>query len=364
MPAQEFIERITQVFEHEIGQQKDTTHYHTKFVLAPIISYEPATSLGVGVGTKLLFKFPKSFDETRTSNLPFSVRYTLKKQFIFGSDFVVFTNQEKWMFKGAISFLKFPSVYYGVGTDTKRTDKIDLSFKQFLFEPIILKKVRKYLFLGGGLRYNTIYNVKALETHTPENFSWQDSLGVKSLGLELAVSYDSRDNVLNASKGCFLEYTIGAYDEEYGSSHSFKLSKLDFRYYVEPWETRDDVLAFELFSKFSWGDVPLSEYSNLGGESLLRGVAEGRYRDNHVIFLQAEYRWNTFERLGFVFYTGAGDVYNRKNSITIDTFKFNVGTGLRLKIVKSENLNIRVDYGFAFGNEFESNLYLGIAEAF
>lgn len=361
--AQHFIEDITSVFEHELGQQKDTNHYHTKFVLAPIISYEPATSLGIGVGTKLLFKFPKSFEETRTSNVPFSVRYTLKKQFIFGSDFVVFSNQEKWMMKGEISFLNFPFVYYGVGTGSKRSDQIDLSYKQFLFEPLLLKKVKGFLFAGGGLRYNNIYKVKALEEHA-KAYDWQDSLGVKSLGFEFAISYDSRDNVLNASDGVLLEYTIGGYDKSFGSSNTFKLSKLNARYYFEPWQTRDDVIAFELFSKFSWGDVPLAEYSTLGGENLLRGVAEGRYRDRHVLFLQAEYRWHTFDRLGFVFYTGAGDVFNDPNNISMKTFKYNVGSGIRLKIVKSENLNIRIDYGFAFGNEFESNLYLGIAEAF
>lgn len=364
--GQEVVEKVTTIFEHEIGKQKDTSHYHTKYVLAPIISYEPSTSLGVGIGSKLLFKFPKSFEETRTSNIPIAARYTLKKQFILSTDFTVFTNQEKWMLKGKISLLKFPFLYYGIGSNSKEEDQVELSYNQFLFEPLLLKQVKKYLFLGGGLRYNSIYNTYEYGElgDEGEKISRQDSLGVSALGFELAISYDSRDNILNASKGYFIEYTLGTYDESWGSSHSFNLSKLNARTYRKVWKHRPDVIAFEFYSRFSWGNVPLLEYSTLGGHELLRGVSEGRYRDKHAIYFQTEYRWQTFERIGFVFFAGTGDVFNQFDQIKPDSFKANFGTGLRLKIVKAENLNIRFDYGFVTGNEFDHNIYLNIAEAF
>ena len=41
-----------------------------------------------------------------------------------------------------------------------------------------------------------------------------------------------------------------------------------------------------------------------------------------------------------------------------------MGTGLRIKIIESENLNIRIDYGRGFGVENDGNFYLGIAESF
>lgn len=364
--AQEIVEKITSVFEHEIGHPKDTNHYHTKFVLAPIISYEPSTSLGVGVGAKLLFKFPKSYEETRTSNIPIAARYTLNKQFIFSTDFTVFTNQEKWMFKGMVSLLKFPFLYYGIGSDTKEEDQVELSYNQFLFEPLILKKIKGYLFMGGGLRYNSIYNTYEYSELGDEGtkISRQDSLGVRALGFEIALSYDSRDNILNASEGYFVEYTLGTYDKSWGSSNSFNLSKLNARTYKKVWENRPDVIAFEFYSRFSWGDVPLLEYSTLGGHELLRGVSEGRYRDRHAVYFQTEYRWQALDRIGFVFFTGTGDVFSDANELSTKNLKVNVGTGLRLKIVKAENLNIRLDYGFVTGNEFDHNFYLSIAEAF
>lgn len=68
-----------------------------------------------------------------------------------------------------------------------------------------------------------------------------------------------------------------------------------------------------------------------------------------------------------VFYAGVGDVFtNAKKDLSISSLKYSLGSGIRLKIVKSENLNIRIDYGVGFGptSTTEHNLYLGIAEAF
>jgi hypothetical protein len=360
----QFITKLTNFFEHEIGHVHDSAHYHTKYVFAPIVSYEPSTSLAFGLGTKLLFKFPKSYKETRTSNIPISARYTLKNQFIFLTDFTIFSNQEKWMFKGKIAALKYPAPFFGIGNRTRKEDEIILAYNQLIYEPLILKKVWKKLFVGGGVRLNEIYDA-TIKLEDGEEIHAEDSIGQRANGLELAISYDSRSNVLNSSDGQFIEYTLGTYEESLGSSHSFHLSKLNARSYHQFFPYRPkDTWAFELYSSFAWGDVPLLEYSTLGGQERLRGAQEGRYRDLNSLYFQTEYRWQTFERIGFVFYAGVGDVYDKLSDLALPVLKYNAGTGLRLKIVKEENLNIRFDYGFTFGHEFNTAFYLNIAEAF
>jgi len=68
--------------------------------------------------------------------------------------------------------------------------------------------------------------------------------------------------------------------------------------------------------------------------------------------------------IGFVFFAGAGEVGNELQNLSFSDLKYSVGTGFRLKIVKSENLNIRFDYAYGLGTERDSNFYLGIAESF
>lgn len=366
--SQEVIEKITNIFEFDVGQEReDSTFRHAKVVLAPIATYEPSTSWGFGVGAKFLFKPFGAGPDTRTSNIPLSVQYTLRNQFIAFSEYTVFFPKETFLLKGNIGYSKFPIGYFGVGSTTRDIDKVDISFDNFLFEPLLLRKVVPNLFVGGGWRFNTYKGVELLENpeNLPEGISLQDSLGSTSSGLEFAITIDSRDNVLNASKGTFGEFTHGFYNKVFGSSHSFMLTKMNFRkYWTVSAKRPNDVVAIELYTRMSWNDTPALELSSLGGPELLRGFREGRFRDRYSFFGQAEYRWQALERIGFTFFGGVGEVTDKLSSLNFKNIKYSIGSGLRIKIVKSENLNIRIDYAFGLGKSRDHNFYLGIAEAF
>ncbi len=365
--GQGFVEDLLELFEIELNKgvvARDPQRYPAKLVLAPIVAFEPATNWGAGVGAKILFKFKGAGEETRTSNMPISLLYTLNNQVILGSGYTIFFNQEKWYLTGNLGFSIFPQSYYGVGPLTFERDEETFSFNNYLIEPLLLKKVYRKLFLGGGFRYNIINQVELEEEgnlirEMPSGFD-----GSTSAGLELAMVIDSRDNVLNARKGSFVEFKQGFYQKALGGTHQFRFNQLDARTYLKPWRNRNDGLAFNLFSRIAWGDVPVAELSVLGGAEKGRGYREGRYRDRNTVTLQMEYRLPVWDRIGMVFFGGVGDVFNDFTDLELDNLKYNAGLGLRLKIVKEENLNIRFDYGFGFGYEFDSNFYLGIAEAF
>lgn len=358
-----FVEYFT-FYPNKKKVEKDTTLYLSKIITAPIIYYSPETSLGFGIGAKYLFKFKGSGEETRTSNMPVSFLYTLKNQFFIFSGFEVFTNQEKWVITGNILFQNYPRLYYGIGKNTPETNEEIYDSYQFLIEPIVLKRVfTRYLFLGGGLRYNRIYNTKIepnglLDTDKPIGFN-----GSTSVGFEFAALYDSRDNILNATKGWYLEFTRGFYNTSLGSTHKFDLTRFDLRHFLKVSEKNNGVLAFQAIGHFTNGNVPLSEYALFGSEEIMRGYIEGRYIEENLLATQIEYR-RTFKdsRFGFVAFIGAGDVFNTSKELNFNDIKLNYGLGLRFILDKKEKLNIRFDYGA--GNESSGNLYINIAEAF
>lgn len=365
--AQELIDDITDFFEFEIhSKDRDKNHYATKLVLAPIVSYEPATSLGFGAGSKLLFKPKGAGKETRTSNIPLSAKYTLKNQFIFSSSYDVFFPEEKYLLKGNFRFSKFPIGFFGIGNQSLTKNKIDVSFNQLLIEPIVLAKVKKYLFVGGGVRIlsSTGAKIKDEEDAFQTDLPLVDSLNSISFAIQFATTIDSRDNILNATEGILFEFTHGVYDKAIGSEQNYMLTKANFRKYFRTNPDELNVIAIEAYTQLSWGDPPLLDLPTLGGPELLRGFQEGRFRDRFAYFSQVEYRWQTFERFGFAFFGGLGTVMNENEKLQLGDMKYSLGSGLRFKIVKSENLNIRLDYAFGFGNENANNFYLGIAEAF
>lgn len=360
------LEKIAEFFTfypNKKAHAKDTTLYKQKFIAAPVLTFSPETSLAIGTGAKYLFKFNGSGEETRASNIPMSLRYTLNNQFIFFSGFEVFTNQEKWVIEGNLLFQNFPRLFYGLGRDTQLSSEEQYDYYQFLAEPIFLKQLfTKYLFIGAGVRYNTIFNVEVDPEGVIASTQIEGFNGSTSVGVEAAVLYDSRNNILNAESGWYLEATYGVYGKALGGTHRFQLTRFDIRHFIGLSDEGKDILGFQLLSSFSSGDVPFNELAFLGGNEIMRGYREGRYVERHLTAGQMEYR-KTFgdSRWGAVAFLGAGDVFNAVRDFKFKNLRPSYGAGVRFKLDKTENLNLRLDYGF--GNE-SNFLYFTIAEAF
>ncbi len=344
--------------------EQDSTIYLQKFILAPVISYSPETSFAFGTGAKYLFKFNGSGEETRTSNMPLTFQYTLNNQYFFFSGFEVFTNQEKWVITGNILAQNYPRLFYGFGNNSSANAEEQYDYSQLLVEPIFLKQMfHRYLFIGAGFRYNHIYKTEIVEngliaSQQPDGFD-----GSTSVGAEIGVLYDSRRNILNAQDGWYLEFTHGEYGKVLGGTHEFNLTRLDIRHYLSVFKRNNDILAFQMTGRVSRGNLPFSEFAFFGGSDIMRGYQEGRFVDRDVLATQVEYRKQFGEsRFGAVAFIGMGNVFNNITDFQFAGLKPNYGIGARYKLDKSENLNIRLDYGF--GTRGNSSFYLSIAEAF
>ncbi|WP_179019571.1 BamA/TamA family outer membrane protein [Winogradskyella forsetii] len=361
------IDKLKEIFTFYPNKKKaarDSTLYVQKFIAAPVFTYKPETNFAFGTGAKYLFKFDGSGDETRVSNMPMTLQYTLNSQFFLYSGFEVFTNQEKWVIEGNLLFQNYPRLYYGIGAETPIRNEEQYDYYQFLLEPIFLKRMFfRYLFVGAGFRYNHIFKTEfepdgLIAQNQPNGFD-----GSTSVGAEVAMLYDSRSNILNAEDGWYFELTHGKYDKVLGGTDIFNLTRFDLRRYISVSEKNKDILAFQVLGQFSRGDLPFSEYSFFGGKDIMRGYQEGRYVDRDLLATQVEYR-KKFEnsRWGLVAFAGTGDVYHNVNEFQFKNLKPNVGAGARFTIDKAENLNLRFDVGF--GESGKSGFYFGIAEAF
>jgi len=343
--------------------ERDSTLYPSKFIAAPVVSYSPETDFSFGIGAKYLFKFAGSGEETRVSNMPITAQYTLNNQFFFFSGFEIFTNQEKWVIEGNLLFQNYPRLYYGIGDSTPESAEEVYQYNQLLIEPIFLKQAFvKHLFIGAGIRYNHIYNTDFEEDGLIANEKLDGFDGSTSVGAEAAVLYDSRDVILNASSGWYLELTHGEYGKFLGGTNKFHLTRVDLRHFLRVSEKNNDVLGFQFVGRTVRNDQPFSEFSFLGSSEIMRGYREGRFVDRDLLATQVEYR-KTFKNtpFGAVAFLGMGNVYRNLDEFQFKSLKPNYGLGLRFKLDELENLNIRLDWGFGRGT---NEIYLGIAEAF
>lgn len=350
------------VYPNKKAAASDSAIHPAKMIFTPVISYAPETNLSIGVGMKGLFKMRGSGPETRTSNIPLTVQYTIENKYLFFSGFGIFTPQERYMLTGNIRVQSFPSLYFGVGQNTPESNEEEFGYSQVLIEPIFLKNVlMPYFYMGSGFRYNRISNVQATEEGLLANSEQTGASGSTSSGIQLAMIYDSRDNILNASKGLFIALTHGFYGSFLGSSQNYELTRFDLRYYMQPFKKPSSILAFQLVTRFSHGDTPLLELGRLGGDEIMRGYFEGRYTDRHFIASQVEWRQKLNHRWGVVAFAGLGGVAPSINEFKVDDLRPSIGLGLRFLVDAEENLNLRLDFGR--GQE-KLNYYFKIAESF
>jgi outer membrane translocation and assembly module TamA len=101
--------------------------------------------------------------------------------------------------------------------------------------------------------------------------------------------------------------------------------------------------------------------SLLGGDAIMRGYYNGRYRDNQQMSIQGEYRRQLLPWLGVTAFSAFGDVASDFNSFDLGDFKWAAGGGLRFMVNRSDRINIRIDYGIG---ENTSGFYFAFAEAF
>jgi hypothetical protein len=106
----------------------------------------------------------------------------------------------------------------------------------------------------------------------------------------------------------------------------------------------------------------------LGGPFNMRGYTLGRFRDKNMFSLAAEYRHmfkrkklnkkgNYNSRFGYAAWVGIGTVTPHLGYLK--TWLPNAGLGLRFEI--QPRMNVRIDYGFAKG---EQGAYVTFSEAF
>ena len=367
-----FIFLLTTYFQSQSADFQDSTRLSksktlrffsgSKYLVAPFTFYMPETNWVVGAGVKRFFNVGGEGDSlTRVSNTAIFLQYSLNNQIMFEHNYQIFTNKEKYYFVGYYGYSRFPILYYGIGSEAKSINEEAITYELIKFDNLSYRKIGKHSFAGLGWRYYNMYNVKGTGNGIFENSNAVGKDGSRVSGLNISYQYDTRDNVLTTSTGNYVQIIYSIHDQLTGSSHAFQRWQIDLRKFYRPFQHRQDVLAFQAFSYLTSGNVPFNELALIGGDMIMRGYYVGSLRDKNLLAAQAEYRWQALKRWGLVGFAGFGNVNNTFQELTKNKFLPSYGGGLRFKINRKENVNVRVDYGFGNGQQ---NLYFFVAEAF
>jgi outer membrane protein assembly factor BamA len=330
-----------------------------KVVALPVFFFTPDTKFGGGAGGLSTFNFPKDSLGARRSSVTVGVVYTQLNQLLLYFPFQLFPQNQKYWVSGELGYYRYVFNFFGTGNgfSPDYIEKYDATFPRIRLN--LSRKVAPGLYAGLRYAYDDFTFTRKEAGGVLDRDAVTGSDGGRISGLGAGINYDTRNSIFFPTKGWLLDASLYSESALTGSQFNYRRISLDAARY---WALgKKGVLALNGVSVLSFGQVPFHQMPVIGGTKRLRGYFEGKYRDNHLLIVQGEYRQPLFWRLGAVAFAGLGMVGERFESLAIRNTRHHFGAGLRLMIDKAQKINIRADYGWGYRS---SGFYLTFGEAF
>lgn len=296
----------------------------------------PHYSNEMGIGIAFSYTFSKGFAVIGNA--------TSKGYLLLGANGVAASRSRKWDFTYSGYYNYAPSYFWGLGyAQANNTgNKIGYDQKKVLLHTEALYNFTPHFKLGPSLGYEQVKWI---------NFAEGDR---SSLVVEYGLSaiFNKRDSQVSPTKGVYAGFRQRNYTNLSGSS------SLQFCSYVPVWY--GGVMALEVYSVFSYGNVPVTMLPAIGGTERMRGYYYGRYRDNNIVSAQLELRQHIWEMIGGAVWVGGANLWGDYGKFNIRNTLPNYGIGARIAV--TDQLKLRLDYGF--GRKGQSAFIFSINEAF
>lgn len=323
----------------------------------PIVFWTPETKfLG---GMILNYSIPRKVHglDAHPTEITLPFIYTQEKQVISALEADHYWNDETSRVRLSAEFVRFFEEYYGIGNASEKSAKEEYTPQNLSIQVTYFKKIYSRLYLGPKYEFSKYRIVTAEKNGRIAQLPNGGSSLVSGAGAE--GYWDTRNNEIYPRSGSFHQFSVVSFSEWTGSDKTFTRTVLDFRRYFKV--TRTHVLAVQAYGSFIEGHAPIHKLALFGGQNVMRGYYAGRYRDQHMAAVQAEYRMPLVWRFGLTAFGGWGDVAHRIADFNAKDLKYSTGVGIRFAIDKKNNRNIRFD--IAFGKH-SAQPAIGIGEAF
>jgi outer membrane protein assembly factor BamA len=262
-----------------------------------------------------------------------------------------------WL-NGKLRVMRYPNVFYGIGNGTTADMEEGFTSRSLALELQAQRKVARASWIGARTQPQSedIIDLEAGRLLAAGGVAGAE--GGTAAGLGVVATRDTRDRTIAPRKGVLAEARWTGFAPLLGSDFRYGLASMNARGYTP---LGPGVLAVRAHAEAAHGAAPFTLLPKLGGSRLLRGYREGRFRDDLLGVVEAEYRFPIAWRFGGVVFGGVGDVASSFHDLpALDGVERAIGAGLRFR-VNQAGVNIRLDW--ARGRE-EGGLYLGLGETF
>lgn len=323
------------------NKQKPNKKIDFGFIPGP--NYSATTGLGLGLLGTATYSADHTDPTLPRSNASVYSNMTTAGFFMVGLRGNHIFPHESFQLDYKVNLSTFSTSYWGMGYANADNDDNETDYRRNRINAMarFMVKLAPNTYIGPFVNYRV---TQASDVNEDFSYLWQgQDKTIHTYTAGLSFTYDSRDFMLNASKGVFVQIDQTFTPRCFGNGkYNFSTTEATFATYGKLW--KGAILAGELHGQFNYGHIPWSQLATVGSNDRMRGYYEGRYNDKNVIEGQVELRQHIKGRNGVVAWVALANAFPDFKNIAWRYTLPNAGVGYRWEFKK--RINIRVDYGF------------------
>ena len=336
------------------AEKQDSTK-RVNFAAIPFLNYNKTIGFKFGVLAQAYYKVNLADTISPSSSSGIMALYTTNNSYFTTLFQRLYLNEDRWRILAAIGLGNFNYQYWqdfpGIG-GTFIGFSTGANFGFFQVERQVYKNL--YAGVSGILtQANTTYDLPDFFPDTLKN----DARNMNNLGY--LINFDKREHQVNPYGGYNIEFKNNFYRTWMNSGNNFEKFEFTYNHYYKIINEKN-ILATRVKAIIATGDVPFQGQSVVGQDDI-RGYSSGKYRDNQVYAIQAEYRWRFYKKFGMVGFAGIASAVKHFNDIFSSELLPGAGVGLRYMMIEKERINIGLDVAKGKG---DWGLYFRIGESF
>jgi hypothetical protein len=252
-------------------------------------------------------------------------------------------------------------LFFGLGPDSARADLVHYGLRNTIVGGSAAVRPMSWLTVSGTADFLNprIESTTDDEGHISTRFDDVTAPGLAEqpdfMRYQSAVDVNFRQPRGNPRAGGRYLFMYQRFDDLDQNTYSFQRAEVDLQHYVPLLRDRR-VLALRGLVSVSDADegarIPFYYQRTLGGPDDLRGFHRLRFRDNHALLLQAEYRWEIFTAVDGAIFYDTGKVASRVEDLNLRDLEHDYGFGFRFGSANSVFLRIEAAFGSRGGTHF------------
>jgi outer membrane protein assembly factor BamA len=285
--------------------------------------------------------------------------YTEKEQLIGYLGLKKYFQDDRYLLMASAGYTDFHSKFYGIGPATDEDQEEEYTFISYTYSGSFLWQLAPGIYFGPIVAYGRfdVEDQTAGGLLDGGDINGHDGTTVTGAGFQLL--WDTRDQAFLPQHGSVLDAKVTSYRRDWGSDEDFSQLIASYRQFRPLGQS--GTLALMTVLELSDGTVPFEMMPCLGGQTIMRGYYEGRYRDRNYAALQGEYRFPISPRFSGVIFASLGEVAPEIDRFTTDHLQTAAGCGVRFRIDPQQKINLRLDVGLSESGVYG---YLNFMEAF